>query len=151
MRAVFQGGPVFTVNKIEDHNDGVCSAQDCTLREAIAMANQQSGDNTINFAPEIAGTIQLVAELPRLTSNLVLSGPGANVLTVRRQSGRYRIFAVSNGTDEGPTVTLSGMTIANGRAPAGEPGGGIFNQNGVLRVDLRDCRQQRHARRRPLQ
>ena len=32
-------------------------------------------------------------------------------------------------------MTLSGMTIANGRAPAGEPGGGILNQSGHLTVN----------------
>ena len=88
VRAVFQGGPVFTVNKIEDHDDGVCSAADCTLREAIVVANQQAGDNTINFAPEIAGTIQLVAELPHLTSNLELAGPGARKCSHRPASER---------------------------------------------------------------
>src|SRR5436853_1816081 len=36
----------FTVNTTDDHNDGVCNAADCTLREAINAAN--AGD-TISF------------------------------------------------------------------------------------------------------
>src|SRR5438093_635360 len=36
----------FTVNTADDHDDGVCNAADCTLREAINAAN--AGD-TINF------------------------------------------------------------------------------------------------------
>ena len=36
----------FTVNTADDHNDGVCNAADCTLREAIIAAN--AGD-TISF------------------------------------------------------------------------------------------------------
>src|SRR5437879_11061861 len=36
----------FTVNTADDHNDGVCNAADCTLREAISAAN--AGD-TISF------------------------------------------------------------------------------------------------------
>ena len=36
----------FTVNTADDHNDGVCNAADCTLREAINAAN--AGD-TISF------------------------------------------------------------------------------------------------------
>src|SRR2546428_12794952 len=36
----------FTVNTADDHNDGVCNAADCTLREAITAAN--AGD-TISF------------------------------------------------------------------------------------------------------
>src|SRR2546425_12774287 len=35
-----------TVNTADDHNDGVCNAADCTLREAIVAAN--AGD-TISF------------------------------------------------------------------------------------------------------
>src|SRR3989475_11025693 len=35
-----------TVNTADDHNDGVCNAADCTLREAINAAN--AGD-TISF------------------------------------------------------------------------------------------------------
>src|SRR5881394_1149609 len=35
-----------TVNTADDHNDGVCNAADCTLREAISAAN--TGD-TISF------------------------------------------------------------------------------------------------------
>src|SRR5438067_29110 len=41
----------FTVNTADDHNDGVCNAADCTLREAINAAN--AGD-TITFS--IAGS-----------------------------------------------------------------------------------------------
>src|SRR5438046_5043110 len=36
----------FTVNTADDHDDGVCNAADCTLREAINAAN--TGD-TISF------------------------------------------------------------------------------------------------------
>src|SRR5438128_8229059 len=36
----------FTVNTADDHDDGVCNAADCTLREAINAAN--AGD-TISF------------------------------------------------------------------------------------------------------
>src|SRR6266567_8631937 len=36
----------FTVNTADDHNDGVCNAADCSLREAISAAN--TGD-TISF------------------------------------------------------------------------------------------------------
>src|SRR5438309_2935331 len=36
----------FTVNTADDHNDGVCNAADCTLREAINAAN---ACDTISF------------------------------------------------------------------------------------------------------
>src|SRR5437016_4969367 len=36
----------FTVNTADDHNDGVCNAADCTLREAINAANALVNSNT---------------------------------------------------------------------------------------------------------
>src|SRR5205814_4143147 len=36
----------FTVNTADNHNDGVCNATDCTLREAINAAN---ASDTISF------------------------------------------------------------------------------------------------------
>src|SRR5438445_7859958 len=44
----------FTVNTADDHDDGVCNAADCTLREAINAVNAGSGGDTISF--NIAGS-----------------------------------------------------------------------------------------------
>jgi len=61
------------------------------------------------------------------------------VLEVHRLiGGNYRIFTVSNGTTNGPTVTISGLTISNGVGTgSGTPGGGILNNHGVF--TLSDC------------
>ena len=136
-------GPNFNVTTIDDHNDGSCSVGDCTLREAIVAANAQSDDNTITFGSGVTGIIQLTGALPTLTGNVTLKGPGANLLTVRRNTGGgYRIFTTGNGTADGPIVDISGLTITNGQAPAGfmhpfESGGGILNDRGTLFV--REC------------
>ena len=39
----------FTVNTSVDHDDGVCDAADCSLREAINAVNAGSGSNVISF------------------------------------------------------------------------------------------------------
>src|SRR5437867_4223970 len=39
----------FTVNTADDHNDGVCNAADCSLREAVNAVNAGSGGDTISF------------------------------------------------------------------------------------------------------
>ena len=135
-------GPDLIVTTTDDHDDGSCSAADCTLREAIVAANALADDNTIRFAPGVGGTIQLTQELPVLTSNVTVEGPGANVLTVRRNSGGdYRILTISNGTVNGPTIVLAGLKISNGQAPALMPpwnsGGGIMNDRG--RLFIRGC------------
>ncbi len=127
-----------TVNSTDD--PGVDDAQ-CTLREAITSANTDtafggcvagSGDDVINFDFALPETVSLTAELPALSSNMEIDGPGADQLTVRRDTGGdYRIFTVSGDTT---VVTISGMTISNGNTPFSN-GGGISNEdNGNLTV-----------------
>ena len=111
--------PIF-VTTVDDHNDGTCSVGDCTLREAINLANTQSGNDTIAFAAGVSGTIQLSSELPQLYTSVVIAGPGASVVTVRRNTApAYRIFVIANPPQNDPVVTLTGLTIANGLAPNG--------------------------------
>jgi CSLREA domain-containing protein len=115
----------FVVNSLGDMPDasagnGVCadSSGNCTLRAAIQEANALAGDETITFS--VTGTINLTSALPDLSS-MAIAGPGANNLTVRRDTGgNYRIFLI----DSGQTVNISGLTISNGYV---EYGGGIFN------------------------
>ncbi len=134
-----QIGATLKVTNTFDHDDGLCGLSDCTLREAINAANALAGDNVITFAPGVSGTIQLSAALPNLSTNINVQGPGANVLTVRRNTaGIYRIFTVSNGTSSGPTVSISGLTIANGTTAGGSlpdsGGGGILGDSAALTV-----------------
>jgi len=102
-----------TVNSIADTTDGVCDAVHCTLREAIAA----SGSNDlVNFSPLFNSpqTIRLTGALPNINVQLWIAGPGADRLTVRRESGGdYRIFTAN------APLTLSGMTLSNGRADFG--------------------------------
>jgi CSLREA domain-containing protein len=127
------------VNSLDDTaaNDGKC-----TLREAITAANTDkasgaaanecaagsSGTDTITFS--VTGTINLTSALPNVGSNMIISGPGANMLTIVRSSAgtQFRIFTVS------ATVTISGVTIKGGQTaqftlgpPDGDNGGGISN------------------------
>jgi CSLREA domain-containing protein len=132
-----QSGATLRVTNTFDHDDGTCGLSDCTLREAINAANTLAGDNVITFAPGVTGTIQLSAALPNLSTNVNVQGPGANVLTVRRDTGgNYRIFTIGNGTTSGPTVSMSGLTITNGQLTAGSypasAGGGIESENACL-------------------
>ena len=88
-----------------------------SLRDAITQANTAGGTNTITFdsvtfAAPGPYTIQLAGVLPDLNNNLTITGPGANILTVRAEgSGNpYRIFKILSGN----TVSISGLTISNG-------------------------------------
>jgi RTX calcium-binding nonapeptide repeat (4 copies)/Calx-beta domain/Abnormal spindle-like microcephaly-assoc'd, ASPM-SPD-2-Hydin/Protein of unknown function (DUF1573) len=114
------------------------SASDYTLREGSlrqAMLNAVAflGADTISFAGAGAsGTINLTAALPEISganaNNTTIDGPGANALTVGRDTGGdYRIFTVRNGVN----ASFSNLTIANGRA---DDGGGIGNFGGTVSV-----------------
>jgi hypothetical protein len=90
------------------------------LRYCITQA---SDGDTISF--RVAGTINLTRALPDLTHSIRIDGPGADLVTVRRDTGGdYRIFRVVSG----PAVVLAGLTITNGLAV---DGAGILN-NGTL-------------------
>ena len=114
---------------VVDHlaDDGVGTGHNGDLRYCIT--NAVDGD-VITF--NVTGTINLTSALPNLTHNISINGPGANLLTVRRDTGgNYRIFTV----DHPATVAISGLTIANGYYVDywyGR-GGGIFNA-GTLSV-----------------
>ena len=101
-----------------------------SLREAIAQANLDADADTITFAPAVTGTIALSSSLPDLTTAVTLTGPGASALEVARSGAagmaEFRVFTVTAGAN----VTISGLTIRNGRSGRG---GGAFNA-GTLTV-----------------
>jgi hypothetical protein len=111
-----------------------------TLRAAIEQANLDAAQDTIDFAPSVTGTISLSSALPDLSTNVILDGPGATVLTVARSSNAgstaFSIFTVPDGVE----ATISGLTITGGKGNAVQfntltrvEGGGIDN-TGTLTV-----------------
>ena len=122
-----------------DTNPG--PAQTCTLRAAIQAANTHPGDDIIRFEIPLtqpncdAGTgnctINLEKALPELNTNMAIEGPGADKLTVRRDSApEYRIFTITTAG----AVTISGLKIRNGNAGVSNNGGGIANSAGTLNL-----------------
>jgi CSLREA domain-containing protein len=99
-----------------------------TLRSAITNANR-AGGSVIAFTT--SGIIQLASALPDITRGVQVLGPGANTLTVQRSMAlgtpAFRIFTVDAPTPsiQDVTVTMSGLTIANGQTAG--TGGGIHN------------------------
>ena len=118
---------------------GTCPGATCTLRQAIATA--ADGD-TINFSLPPNSTITLTSgELALTSKNVVISGPGANLLTVQRSfaggTPNFRIFNI------GPSVaaTISGLTISNGTTANNTfegVGGGIL-KSGAGTVTIANC------------
>lgn len=75
-------------------------------------------------------TINLLTPLANITKSVTIQGPGANLLTVRRDdvgaNTEFRVFNIPLGVANG--VAISGMTISGGRA-TGSFGGGIYSQS----------------------
>src|SRR5262249_3240099 len=116
---------VCTVDRLNDLDEG--KADRGSLRYCVTESLFRA--DTIDF--EVTGTINLMSALPDLTRSVSIEGPGADVLTVRRDSGgSYSIFAVASGA----TVGISGLTMTNGSGTgAFGRGGGIYNR-GTLTV-----------------
>jgi hypothetical protein len=112
----------------------VCNGNDSgpgSLRQAILDA---SPGDTITFAPSVT-TVTLINGELIINKNLIITGPGANRLTLTANCIEcvcFRIFNISAGV----TVSISGITISNGFAEEGPGGGGVLNA-GVL--TLTDC------------
>jgi len=103
-----------TVNTLVDESDGSCTDGDCSLRDAIAVAN--AGD-TINFS--VTGTLVVTNySFMSIPKNLTISGPGAGSLSIRRDIDTV-IFYLASGIH----ATISSLTIS-GR------GGGIYTDWG---------------------
>ena len=118
-----QSTPDFSVNTLDDHDDGACGITDCTLREAIQAAGADADTSAITFS--VTGTIALAANLPALNQNLSISGPVGG-LTVSGANA-YSVFSVTGGD-----VTLRNFTISNGQGGSTVGAGGIAARGGTL-------------------
>ena len=105
-----------------------------TLRQALADAND--GD-TIEFAPQLGGyTLALIQGLGQLVVNKSVTIRWVPTVGYNSYLGvsswhLSRVFYISPGK----TVTISGLTILNGSAPAPDYyGGGIYNDHANLTV-----------------
>jgi CSLREA domain-containing protein len=133
------------VTKVEDTDDGVCD-NDCSLREAIGVANAIAGDDTILFDPSffsIPRTITIVRDI-RIFSNgaVEVRGAGFDVLTIDGGNHR-RIFSIPDGAN----VSIANLTMIGGTGfglstPGVLGGGAIANIGGSLalyNVRIAEC------------
>jgi CSLREA domain-containing protein len=84
-----RGGQVLYVDTLDDHHDGVCNAEDCTLREAISTP----GARLVLF--EVGGTIVLDPVL----NSLILDEPYITIAGQSAPGGGIEIRNDPDGTD----------------------------------------------------
>src|SRR5262249_35005295 len=90
----------FTVLNLNDSGPG-------SLRDGLA-----SGDDTIDFAPKLSGTITLTSGELLVNNSVTINGPGAGKLSISGNDAS-RVFDIAAGFD----VTISSLTITHGFAP----------------------------------
>jgi CSLREA domain-containing protein len=114
----------YVVNKTDDTYDALCTADDCSLRDAIATANSCAGPHTIELP---AGTY-IISRPGRdedgnvrgdydITDDLTINGAGNPIVG---GSGHDRVFEIHAGV----TVEINGLYITGGNA---QLGGGLRN------------------------
>ena len=91
-----------------------------SLRACIAAATSGS---TITFSSSVYGQTITLASTITINVPMTITGPGANLLTISGGNA-VEVFQVGTNTSA-PTVTIAGLTIANGKGLS--VGGGIFN------------------------
>ena len=106
-----------------------------SLRRALSVLGAAEDANP-RIAITATGTLNLQSPLAPLTNSVEIDGPGANQLTIRRDSpaGFFRIFTIPDGS----TVELSDLSAANGLVS--DEGGAIQNLGDLTlrRVSLHD-------------
>ena len=97
-----------------------------SLRQAMIDA---CPDSTIKFVNTVTGAISLSTGQIVIDRNLVIQGPGVDLLRVRNVSAmgaNSRIFYVNSGV----TATISGLSISGGNL-LDSNGGGIYNKGNL--------------------
>jgi CSLREA domain-containing protein len=116
--AVSASAATYTVNSIDDIDDGVCDASHCSLREAINAANANVGSdfvvfdiNTSNISSRVA-TIVLIDALPVITGPVTIDGYSQrSCANIPAPCSRQNTLAVGN--DAVLMVELNGAAIAD--------------------------------------
>ncbi|HYO42618.1 MAG TPA: CSLREA domain-containing protein [Candidatus Limnocylindrales bacterium] len=123
------------VNTADDHTDGLCGINDCSLREAIEWANELGGDTPYGIAFGITGaaTIALHAPLPAIAAPVAIDGrtqagatcPGVDGAPAVQLRTAGDFVVGSSDPAAGLTILAAGGSSVRGLVIGGFPGDGI--------------------------
>lgn len=130
------------VNSISDTFTPTDSPSSISLRQALTLAQELPGENTITFAPSLFGHIPQTITLSHdgsdngnlpdtlsITSQVTIEGPGSDLLAISGD-GLSRILSVESTA----TVSVSGVSLVDGYAI--DSGGAIANYGDLTLVDV---------------
>lgn len=115
----------FRVSNLNDSGAG-------TLREAIALANNNPGADLIQFTQDLTGTITLTNGQLEILDSLILEGAGADVISISGNN-LSRVLRIDPGSLG--TIDIRGLTITGGLDSAGNGGGGILVDSGTITIE----------------
>ncbi len=128
----------YVVTRTDDVRGGFCTADDCSLRQAIFASNVCSGEQVIRI-PEGTYALTLIGrnEENNATGDLdIIDGVRiiGNNMPVIDGYASDRVFDIQAGA----TVDMSGIVIQNGLIPVGfeGSGGGIHNNGNLTATNL---------------
>ena len=116
------------VNSLNDPGDGTCHISECTLREAVAAAED---GGTITFTTDLDGGVIILGSEIGITKTLTVDGSGMESNVQLSGDGSVRPIAVSGIVN----VTIKHLDFVDGFA---DIGGGLDNDNSV--VYLSNCK-----------
>lgn len=125
----------FTVTNLNDSGPG-------SLRDAVAQANANPGADVITFS--VTGTIVLTSGQIVIGDPLTIDGPGSSALTING-NGTDRVFAITDIPEQacpsttGPSdflVSISRLTLANGRRTTSNSGGALVSTKSLTLQDV---------------
>jgi hypothetical protein len=130
----------FVVDTLKDELDEDYSKGDFSLREAIARSNILPSNDTIRFAPNLAGgTIRLMLGELKITDDVVIEGDAEELVTIdasgndptpdMKDGKGSRIFNIAEASPANIAVTLHRLRLTGG--DSGPGGGAIFNQENL--------------------
>ncbi|MBD2757433.1 putative Ig domain-containing protein [Spirosoma validum] len=118
---------LYTVTNTNDAGAG-------SLRQAMLDIMATTCPAPFTITVTASGTINLASVLPEIVKDIAFIGPGANSLTVRRNSSdNFRIFHLHS---DNKTVSFNGFTIADGSSNIGP---GIANDGDGSTLTVTNC------------
>ncbi len=125
--AAAPAGAVPVQYNVDTLDDGAGNASDCTTPVANSCSLRDAldaviGGDTIAFVSGLSGTIALTQGELKIGDDILLLGPGTDLLTVDA-GGNSRVFYICGG----PNTLIEGLTITGG---SDVQGGGLYDECG---------------------